>query len=504
MIDLSGPWQLTDHEGRHQAKLMLPGDGISALRDAGIIPDPYVGMNELDCRWVCETDWVAKRSFDLAEDQIGEGWYFDIASLDTVATITLNGLIVLEAKNAFRRYRPNVSGALQVGRNEIAITFHSSVKAAAAEQAKQPFYTPYNKGNCPIPDGNMLRKPQCHFGWDWNLALPPFGVYEPIVLRRMDQLRLEDITVVQHHDPAWGYVDLEVTAHIASSRRGMASIAFDLPGAEKPRVDAACGMGAAEEAVTAWFRVLNPKLWWPAGAGEQPLYDLSVTVDSETHHRRIGLRTMELITTPDETGARFAFKVNGREVFCRGANWIPADALPSNATPALYRKLLQAAVDANMNMLRVWGGGFYETEQFYNLCDELGILIWQDGMFACHLYPSTPDFLSEVREELTYQARRLQHRACLALWCGDNELIGALTWFEESRKDRDRYLVNYDRLNRTVEEAIKAGDPGANWWPSSPSRAFCPLPTPGIRTRQATCISGRSGMRASPSSTITM
>jgi beta-mannosidase len=162
-------------------------------------------------------------------------------------------------------------------------------------------------------------------------------------------------------------------------------------------------------------------------------------------------------------------RVNGREIFCRGANWIPADALPSRATPELTRKLLGAARDANMNMLRVWGGGFYEQDFFYDLCDELGLLVWQDFMFACNLYPSTPDFLAEVRAEVDHQVRRLGSHPSIAIWCGDNELIGALTWFEESRKNRDRYLVNYDRLNRTIEQAMRTADPNLIWWPSSPS-----------------------------------
>ena len=217
------------------------------------------------------------------------------------------------------------------------------------------------------------------------------------------------------------------------------------------------------------FTIAKPKLWWPAGQGTQPLYDLEVTCEGSQVNRRIGIRTVDLVSEPDAVGSRFAFRVNGHEIFSRGANWIPSDALPSRATPELTRKLLQAAVDANMNMIRVWGGGFYEQDHFYEACDELGLLVWQDFMFSCNLYPSTDEFLDEVKQEVDYQVRRLTSHACLALWCGDNELIGALTWFEESRKNRDRYLVNYDRLNRCIEEAAKQADPSINWWPSSPS-----------------------------------
>nr|MCU0904212.1 glycoside hydrolase family 2 protein [Tabrizicola sp.] len=172
---------------------------------------------------------------------------------------------------------------------------------------------------------------------------------------------------------------------------------------------------------------------------------------------------------PDAAGRSFGVQVNGRAVFAKGANWIPADALFGRITVEGVRGLLQSAVDANMNMIRIWGGGRYEPDWFYDLCDELGLMVWQDFMFACHLYPSTPEFLAEVDAEVRDVVDRISHHACIALWCGDNELIGALTWFPESRKDRDRYLVNYDRLNRTVEAALHSVLPGANWWPSSPS-----------------------------------
>jgi beta-mannosidase len=471
VIDLSGSWALASADGKHRAAMTLPGDAISALRDAGVIPDPFDGMNEKACRWVCDLDWIASRSFDLPGGEIGEGWYLDIDNLDTAASIAINGVEVLRAKNCFRRYRPDISGALKAGQNEIAITFHSNVAAAAAEQARQPFFIPYHAGNSPIPHGNMLRKPQCHFGWDWNLAVPPFGIYGSLALKRMKTARIEAITIEQVHRPG-GAVELLAKVHLHAARPGITTFSFqwmDPSGREIGRQVVSVNAEPGEAVAEARLVIESGELWWPNGSGRQPLYSLLVSHEGEHHARRFGLRSIELVTPPDEGGSRFAFKVNGREIFCRGANWIPADALPSAATPARIEKLLRAARDANMNMIRVWGGGFYESEAFYDLCDELGLLVWQDAMFACHLYPSTPDFLGEVRAELAYQARRLQHRACIALWCGDNELIGALTWFKESIADRDRYLVNYDRLNRAVEETIRNADPGANWWPSSPS-----------------------------------
>ncbi len=462
-LDLSGDWALDNLDGPHSAPLRLPGDAVSALRDAGVIPDPFFGQNELLCRWVAENDWRVSRWFRIEGDP-GRGWYLDLSNVDTIAEIYINGQVVATTANMFRRYRPDVSGALKPGENFIEIVFSSSVKAAAQAQAAQPWFVPFNEGNCPVPHGNMLRKTQCHFGWDWNIAVPPFGIYDPIRLRRMALGRIESVLVDQrHHD---GVVDVNIRVEVFARQTGRAPLDIRL-GDQAVTLSADCVAGLNR--FSASFTIREPRLWWPAGSGEQPLYPLEVAFDGELERRQVGLRTIELITDKDTAGARFAFRVNGVEIFCKGANWIPADAFPSAATPERIEALVTAARDANMNMLRVWGGGLYESEAFYDACDRLGMLVWQDFMFACHLYPATPEFLAEVREEVSYQAARLQHRACLALWCGDNELIGALTWYPESRKDRDRYLVAYDRLNRTIEDALKAVVPDATWWPSSPS-----------------------------------
>ncbi len=193
------------------------------------------------------------------------------------------------------------------------------------------------------------------------------------------------------------------------------------------------------------------------------MYDLLIEVDERQINRRVGLRKLDLVSKPDEVGRSFMFVVNGRPVFAMGANWIPEDALSGNTSASGLRGLLKSARDANMNMLRVWGGGWYESDLLYDLCDEMGILVWQDAMFSCSLYPADDAFLAEVSAEVRDNASRLQYHACLALWCGDNELIGALTWYVESVRDRDRYLVAYDRLNRVIEAAVKEVDAQANW-----------------------------------------
>ncbi len=465
-VDLAGAWRLTSPHSDHSLFMSLPGDVHTALNAEGLIPDPYFGRNEEVVQWVAKQDWELTRHFTL--DDTGGDWYLDIDYLDTVASVFVNDTLVLEGNNCFQRYRPDVSKALKTGENTIRIVLHSSISAGAALQAKQPFYIPYSTGNSPIPNGNMLRKPQCHFGWDWNIAIAPLGLYGSIALKKLEIARIENVVTQQIHNDD-GSVDLKVTVALFAKGTGIAQLYFSLDD-ERVRLDV--GVNAGETSITHFIHIDKPRLWWPAGNGEQALYALSVETNFETVTRQIGLRTVELITTEDEAGSRFALKVNGREIFARGANWIPADALFSRSKPELTEDLLQSAADANMNVIRVWGGGFYEHDWFYDTCDRLGLMVWQDFMFACNLYPSTGDFLENVEAEVGYQVRRLATHPSIVLWCGDNELVGALTWFEESRKDRDRYLVSYDRLNRTIETAMKKALPDAIWWPSSPASGY--------------------------------
>ncbi len=455
---LAGVWTLADGGGPG-VPMTIPGDGITALFDAGRLPDPYWGRNEYECRWVAERDWKLTRKVFLEDPNVE----LVVEGLDTVATVRWNGSVIIEGKNAFRSYRWPLSNVARIGENDIEITFHSSVSEGARIQAEQPFRVPFSK-NCPIPDGNMLRKPACDFGWDWNIALAPFGIAGDIRLEPMRANRIENIVVHQHLQDD-GAMHVWVRTDLLVTRETELTVAF--AGREKRFVVTPSAEGVSSHLEL--FEIAEPDLWWPSGQGAQPLLPLIVTCGDQVESRQIGLRDIKLVSDPDEIGRSFKIMVNGRDVFCKGANWIPADALAGRITREKTRDLLQSAVDANMNMIRIWGGGRYEPDWFYDLCDELGLMVWQDAMFACNLYPADDAFLAEVEAEVRENVLRLNHHACLALWCGDNELIGALTWYPESIENRDRYLVAYDRLNRTVERAVKAADPHANWWPSSPS-----------------------------------
>ena len=464
-LSLAGPWTLHDASGAPTAPCPIPGDIHSALIAAGRIPDPMIGTNEADIQWVHEAEWEIRRAFDVPAEALAGKWpVLDLEFLDTIAEVTVNGTMVASLDSSFIRHRIDLSGVVRPGGNEIAIRFRSATREATARAARQPFPIPHTKNNR-VADLNMLRKAQCHGGWDWGPCLMVLGVYAEPKLRLFDDARIEHVVIRQDHH-ADGSVTVTAHVELVALTDGPVPVVFTFDDREvegEAMVTHANG-GAIDLSLT----IAEPALWWPAGYGDQPLYDAGITIPGDRTTRRIGLRRLRLINEPDAAGASMTFEVNGVPIFAKGANWIPADALPSRITRERMARLLGEAVAANMNMIRVWGGGFYEFDAFYELCDEMGLLVWQDMMFACSQYPSTPEFLRQVDAEVRYQVKRLASHASIAIWCGDNEVIGSLTWYEESKTNRDRYLVNYDRLNRAIEQAVTESDTSRTFWPSSP------------------------------------
>ena len=462
-MDLAGIWQLADVDGLHAGEIAVPGDVHSALLARGAIPDPYFGANEQVVQWVAHRDWVLRRDVEVPANAVGR-WVLTLNQVDCLASVYVNGEKVAALENQFRRHRLDVTAQLRSGTNALQIVLHDAFAEAHKRHDEHRFPLPWDFNGDRKAPVNLLRKTQCAAGWDWNLSLMPLGLYGEVQLQCVPVAQVEHIAAHQTHGAQGVEVVVEVDTRVAQA--GVAELAVRFNGEERV-VQLHLAPGQTQHRET--FAVTAPRLWWPAGQGEQPLYPLEVVLDGVAHTRRIGLRTLELVTEPDAVGTTMKLRVNGRDIFAKGANWIPADALPGRITEAAVRPLLESARDAHMNMVRVWGGGHYETEFFYDLCDALGLLVWQDFMFSCMHYPSTRDFLAEVKQEAEYQVRRLQHRASVALWCGDNEIIGALGWYEDAKANRDRYLVNYDRLNRLLGEAVETHDPARRFWPSSPS-----------------------------------
>jgi beta-mannosidase len=441
----------------------IPGDNYSALIKAKVLPDPYFGDNEKKVQWVKDLDWEFSREFNVpkaffAQDNI----CLNIESLDTVAEVRINNKVIGKSKNMFKRFRTEVKSALKPGVNTIKVRINSPQKEALKEAARWPFPVPYSS-NSTFKNINALRKVQCHPGWDWGIELAVSGIYGEVSLIGYDNALLEHVYTKQTHR---GKVcELKVTTELVAPAKGQQAVTFTFDGEQKV-VEAKLKKGLNKVETT--FKIKNPKLWWPVGYGEQPLYSLSVSTGSQFLQKSIGLRELEIINEKDDIGKSLIVSINGTHVFCKGANWIPCDALPTRQTPEAIRGLLEDAVEANMNMIRVWGGGQYEADVFYETCDELGLLVWQDLMFACSLYPSTDDFVANCVDEVEYQTKRLRDYTSIALWCGDNEVIGALGWYKESKENRDTYLVNYDRLNRACGDAVNRADDTRVFWPSSP------------------------------------
>ncbi|MBR1911934.1 MAG: glycoside hydrolase family 2 protein [Treponema sp.] len=486
-VNLAGAWILSNNSGKNinSVPMSVPGDTISALLSAGIIKDPYYEFNERDVQWIGKDKWSIERTFEYSFREHTKA-YLHMEMVDTVFTLFINGKLAGSGHNFFRIWDFDITPFVTDGTNAIRLEFDSP-EAYALECAKKSDYPiPCSTYDVYSPHRNLVRKIQCHAGWDWGPCLMVSGIYGAVCIKTVRQGFIKSVSV--HTEPArkdgaddiW---NVFVTVHYKSEDACKTHFLVELTGNGK---SIACttrkDVIAGSNDITVSFEVKNPELWKSAdelkecGKIGNDLYTLKVSLlssDLKTEEdivaKQVGFRTLSLTAKKDDTGCALFYELNGRAVFAKGSNWIPLDALPSRWTKERYEYFLQSAVDANMNSMRVWGGGMYETDVFYDICDRLGLIVWQDCTFACSLYPSDPDFLHDVERELEDNVLRLQSHPSLAVWCGNNENLGALTWYEESRANRDRYLIDYDRLNYgTVEKTVRHCDPYRSWWPSSP------------------------------------
>ncbi|QLG48099.1 beta-mannosidase [Natrinema halophilum] len=498
---LNGSWEFRESDADRWLEASVPGGVYTDLRNADEIPDPYDADNELDLQWIGESDWVYRRSVILDDAFLDEDCIrLQCAGLDTVATIRINGEIVGEVANMHRKYEFDVSDALMPGKNQVEITFHSPVKYSTRYSESHDYPVPTLRYPNDQPGRNFIRKAQCHYGWDWGPCLPTVGIWRDIELLAYSEARIEYTKTRQDHRSDG--VGLDVTVGIDAPTDGKLVLAAEVADVTVREV---ISVAEGDNEVTVRLDVFDPDLWWPNGYGDQPLYDLTVIVDTETESvpsdtdketanrsvksadtpvppdpvhevtTRIGFRDLELVRESDQdgTGESFTFEVNGTPVFAKGANWIPADALYGRVNRERYESLLDSAVDANMNMIRVWGGGYYERDSFYEACDERGLLVWQDFMFACALYPSDEKYLDSVEAEVRYQVRRLADHPSIALWCGNNEVeMGLQSWFNEV-DELDQLTDDFETLfYDVIGNAVTEEDETRTYWPGSPSSGF--------------------------------
>jgi beta-mannosidase len=470
-LSLGGDFSLRAVSRDIATTIALPGDVHTALLNSNLIPDPYWGENEKQVLWIGETAWTMERSFSAAAADIEGYLTLTLSEVDCIATVLLNGEEIARTDNTFIRYDIDVTGKVRVGDNTLRLEFAVAEEVANARAAAHPFPIPFTKnyqtnGLKGIPM-NFIRKPACHAGWDWGICTMPVGVYGTMSLRKARIARQESVQVDQAHGK--NTVELSIRTIVHAFASGEVEIAHTIGGHQiLDRVAVQKGENVLTHNVT----IRDPKLWWPAGQGEQHLYELVTDLEGEVTTRKIGLRDLQWVIEKDEIDHTFKCRINGRDITMMGANWIPADAIPSRITPEVVGDLLASAKAANMNMLRIWGGGQFEPDWFYDKCDELGLLIWHDFMFACMSYPSNREFLASIETEVTQQVRRLSHHASIALWCGDNEVIGSLDWYPETKKDKERYIANYDRVNSLLHRIVEDEDPIRRFWPSSPSLGY--------------------------------
>ncbi len=474
-------------EKRYPAK--VPGVVHTDLMSNGIIDDPYFGLNERHVQWVDKEDWVYEKTFVPSKEMM-ENDNIEIVfdGLDTYADVYFNDTKIIEADNMFRTWRADVRPYIKDGENHVKVLFHSPVKIDMPKWEKFPYQ--YKASNDQSENGGLIdrkisifaRKAGYHYGWDWGPRLVTSGIWRSVYLDGWSEMCIRNIHVRQH-DVTEKRASVSNVVELESATE-MKDVILTVTDKDNGRILAKkqCGLVKGLNEVTIDFDIKKPRLWWCHGLGKPELYTFTTTVHygggkTLSHNERIGLRSVRVVTDPDKDGnMQFYFVLNGVPVFAKGTNYIPQDNFLPTVTKERYERTLRDATAANMNMIRVWGGGIYEDDIFYDLCDELGLMVWQDFMFACSMYPATGEWLENVKMEARDNIRRLRNHPSIVLWCGGNECLDAWYNWGWKRQHEKTALEQAKRIeeemNRQYFEALPemmaAYDRDSFYWPSSP------------------------------------
>ncbi|KAG9320205.1 hypothetical protein KVV02_005705 [Mortierella alpina] len=490
-IDLNDEWHLSSLDNTIQATSSVPGQvHLDLIRSGHLTEDPYYGTNYVSesMRRIIATTWVLTKEFFIGKDTSFTAAFLDCEGLDTIASITLNGSEIGKAENQFLRHLFDATGALQVGQNTLQVQFGDAVHFAEERAGIYPYYVPdmFNMSAAQhgFPRRNFIRKEQvCSFSWDWGPAFAPCGIWRPISLKLDEQgILVKDWNLLTSFNTGKSCWEVKVCMDIISDRDQLLNLqAVFRNGLASFEHQVAVHRGDTKAQHSFFLDEASVKRWWPKGYGEQTLYSLDVTLVNEksiataSHSFRCGFKTCELVQDPlakEQLGDAFCFRVNGVDIFAKGANWIPGHVFDSLMTMDKKRQLLSSCIAANMNMIRIWGGGRYETDEFYQLCSELGIMVWQEFMFACALYPTDDAFLENVRQEVSYQVSRLMVHPCIVLWSGNNENQEFMVknWDKATALNPYLFTVDYHKLYiETIMATVQEIDKSRSFISTSPS-----------------------------------
>lgn len=463
----------------------VPGTIHQDLINHNRIPNPFYGMNEEAVQWVENEDWMYRTSFVVTEEQLNrDAAVLELDGLDTYADVFLNGALILRSDNMFVGHKVPVKSVLRKGENRLLIRFRSAVKEALPQWETNGFDYPADNDHSSKRVSIYTRKAPYSYGWDWGIRLATCGIWRPVRLVFSDVARIEDYYVHQASVSASkADVDnrLEITNVTSQPVSVLLKVAYHYTANDTKEVQKQIELRPGENTVSLPVMIDNPHLWMPNGWGEPSLYKFtaSVSVDGvevASQERQVGLRSIRVVMEDDEHGKSFYFEVNGHPMFAKGANFIPDDALLPNVTPERYKRILEDVKAANMNMLRVWGGGIYEDDKFYDEADRNGFLIWQDFLFACTTYPHDPLFLKRVEAEAEYNIKRLRGHASLAMWCGNNEIYeGVRYWGWKNKYTAEAFAEmnrGYDVLFRQLlPDMVKRFDSDRFYMHGSPYEA---------------------------------
>ena len=475
-IPLTNDWRFyaLDNPKLDTFSTTIPGTVHTDLYEMGVISDPFFGDNEQHLKWIEEETWVYETTLNLPEEVINaKRMYLIFEGLDTYTDIYVNGLKLRSTDNMFRRWEISLTGNLHLGDNQLRILFHPAA-VIAAQKAKELSYF------LPSGEANFVRKAQYHFGWDWGPRFPTVGIWKPAYIEFYDAGKIEHVQI-QQKELTQSRALMHVQVVMSQIQQGNYRLECSIP---ETGEHFSVPLPQTPMEYSFEFELSNPQRWDCIGYGTPNLYTLNmdVYVDNELidqRSERFGLRTAELIQTPDSLGTSFYFSINDKPIYAKGANMIPLDVFLPRVQPEDYEQLIDQALDANFNMLRVWGGGVYEDDYFYDLCDEKGIMVWQDFMFACALYPGDSSFLSTVRYEIEEQVRRLRNHPSIVLWCGNNEIDEAWHnwgWQKQhgySEEDSLRIYADYQRLfHELIPSVLAKEDTSRSYHPSSPTHGW--------------------------------